>query len=71
MREFDREVVLFGITLPQVIADGDGVRKPFGYLHSALSFYYLFLLAVWIVFGLYQQIRYRTGVLRLFPGSRV
>jgi len=69
--EFDREVILFGITLPQVVAEGDGVRKPFGYLHSALSFYYLFLAGVWIVFGLYQKFRYRTGVLRLFPGSRV
>ena len=69
--EFDREVVLFGVTLPQVIADGEGPRKTFGYLHSALSFYYLFLFAVWFVFGLYQHLRYRVGVLRLFPGSRV
>ena len=69
--EFDREVVLFGVTLPQVIADGDGVRKTFGYLHSALGFYYLILFAVWVVYGLYQQLRYRAGVLRLFPGSRV
>ena len=69
--EFDREVVLFGVTLPQIIADSDRVRKTFGYLHSALGFYYLFLIAVWFVFGLYQHLRYRTGVLRLFPGSRV
>ncbi len=69
--EFDREVILFGVTLPQIIADGDGVRKTFGYLHSALGFYYLFLIGVWLIFGLYQHVRYRAGLLRLFPGSRV
>ena len=51
--------------------DGEAVRTSMGYLHSALSFYYLMLFVVWIVLGLYQHIRYRTGLLRLLPGSRV
>jgi cytochrome b561 len=69
--EFDREVVLFGLRLPAAIADSDATRKTFGYLHSALGFYYLFLLSLWILFGLYQHLRYRCGLLRLLPGARV
>jgi hypothetical protein len=42
-----------------------------GYLHSALSFYYLMLFAAWFVVGVYQHFRYRTGLLRLLPGPRV
>lgn len=69
--EFDREIVLFGWQVPQLVADDDGVRKTYGYLHSALGFYYLFLFGIWIVYGIYQQLRYRAGWRRLFPGSRV
>lgn len=69
--EFDREIVLFGWHVPPLVADNDGVRKTYGYLHSALGFYYLFLFSIWIVYGIYQQLRYRAGWRRLFPGSRV
>ena len=69
--EYHREIVLFGIKVPALLPDGEAVRTSMGYLHSALSFYYLMLFVVWIGLGLYQHFRYRTGLLRLLPGSRV
>jgi len=69
--EFDREVVLFGLHLPSPYGEKDAVRRLFGYLHSALGFYYLFLIGVWLVYGLYQHLRYSAGLLRLLPGARV
>lgn len=69
--EFDREIVFFGYVLPSFVQENDGTRKTFGYLHSALGFYYLFLFGVWIAFGSYQAIRYKAGILRLFPGPKV
>jgi cytochrome b561 len=69
--EYHREIVLFGINVPALLPDGEGIRTSMGYLHSALSFYYLILFVVWFVVGLYQHFRYRTGLLRLLPGSRV
>jgi cytochrome b561 len=69
--EFDREVVLFGLHLPSPYGENDAVRRLFGYLHSSLGFYYLFLIGVWLVFGLYQHLRYRAGLLRLLPGAKV
>ena len=69
--EFDREVVLFGLHLPSPFGENDAVRRLFGYLHSALGFYYLALIGVWLVFGVYQHLRYRVGLLRLLPGGRV
>jgi hypothetical protein len=47
------------------------LRQSAGYLHSALSFYYLMLFTVWFVVGIYQHLRYRAGLLRLLPGSRI
>ncbi len=67
--EFHREVVLFGWQLPALLPDDDGIRKAFGYLHSALGFYYLFLLVLWPVVALYQQLRYGAGLRGLLPGS--
>ncbi len=69
--EFHREVNFFGWQVPALIPDSDAVRKAFGYLHSSLGFYYLFLIGIWLVFGIYQHLRYRVGLLRLLPGSRV
>ncbi|RMF97231.1 MAG: hypothetical protein D6727_06000 [Gammaproteobacteria bacterium] len=69
--EFHREVVLFGWPLPALLPDDDGTRKAFGYLHSALGFYYVFLLALWLGVGLYQQLRYRSGLRYLLPGRPV
>lgn len=69
--EFDREVVIFGWHVPGLIADSDEARKFFGYTHSALGFYYVFLLSLWLVFGIYQHLRYKAGLLRLLPGTRV
>lgn len=69
--EYHREIVLFGIDVPAALPDGEGLRTSMGYLHSALSFYYLMLFAAWFVVGVYQHFRYRTGLLRLLPGPRV
>jgi cytochrome b561 len=66
-----RDVVLFGITLPHLVAKSEAVRIPMGYLHSTLGFYYIMLFCIWLAFGLYQHLRYRAGLGRLLPGSRV
>lgn len=66
-----RDVVLFGITLPRMVAKSEAVRIPMGYLHSTLAFYYIMLFCIWLAFGLYQHFRYRVGLRRLLPGSRV
>jgi cytochrome b561 len=66
-----RKVVLFGTTLPQLVARSEEVRIPAGYLHSTLGFYYMMLFCIWLAFGLYQHLRYHAGLLRLLPGSRV
>lgn len=66
-----REVVLFGITLPHLVARSEAVRIPMGYLHSTLAFYYLMLFGIWLAWGLFQHLRHRAGLLRLLPGRRV
>lgn len=66
-----RDVVLFGITLPHLVARSESVRVPMGYLHSSLGFYYLMLLSIWFAFGFYQHWRYKVGLRRLFPGRQV
>lgn len=66
-----RDVVLFGITLPHLVARSESVRVPTGYLHSSLGFYYLMLLSIWFAFGFYQHWRYKVGLRRLFPGAQV
>jgi cytochrome b561 len=66
-----RDVVLFGIRLPDLVAKSERVRIPMGYLHSTLGFYYIMLFCIWLAFGLYQHLRYRAGLRRLLPGSRV
>ena len=54
-----------------MVARGEAVRIPMGYLHSSLGFYYLMLLSIWFVFGFYQHWRYKVGLRRLLPGARV
>jgi cytochrome b561 len=66
-----RNVVLFGLQLPALVQKSETVRIPMGYLHSTLGFYYIMLFCIWLGFGLYQHLRYRVGLLRLLPGSRV
>lgn len=69
--EFHRPVILFGIELPQLLPEGDTFRKPGGYFHSALGFYYLMLGSIWLAYGIYQHLRYKSGITRLFPGTSV
>ncbi|MEO8443801.1 MAG: cytochrome b/b6 domain-containing protein [Gammaproteobacteria bacterium] len=64
-------VSLYGVHLPLLIAESYPLRVFGGYFHSAFGFYYLGLVALWLVVGLYQHVRYRAGLLRLLPGSRV
>lgn len=66
-----RQIYLFGVHFPQLLPTTEGLRKTTGYPHSALSFYYLMLFALWFAVGIYQHFRYRTGYRRLFPGARV
>jgi cytochrome b561 len=64
-------VSVYGFHLPTLIPESNALRAFGGYFHSALGFYYLGLVALWLLVGLYQQARYRAGILRLLPGSRV
>jgi cytochrome b561 len=64
-------VSLYGFRLPAVIPESDPLRAFGGYFHSALGFYYLGLVVLWLLVGLYHHARYRAGILRLLPGSRV
>jgi cytochrome b561 len=66
-----RDVGLFGIYLPRLIAPSESVRMSTGYLHSALGFYCVMLVTIWLFFGLYQHFRYRIGLRRLWPGAAV
>jgi cytochrome b561 len=65
------EVVLFGLPTPPGMSKSEPARMSMGYLHSALAFYYLMLMTMWFLLGLYQHFRYKTGIRRLFPGSRI
>lgn len=66
-----RDVVTFGIVLPRLLEKSESLRMTTGYLHSSLGFYYMMLFSIWIAYGLYQHFRYRAGLMRLLPGSRV
>ena len=65
------EVSLFGIHLPAGLPKSESTRMAYGYFHSALAFYYMILIPIWLAFGLYQHLRYRVGLRRLFPGPAV
>ena len=64
-------VSLYGFLLPKLIPESYPLRAFGGYFHSAFGFYYLGLVALWLLVGLYQHVRYRAGLLRLLPGSRI
>jgi len=54
-----------------LMARSEPTRMSMGYFHSALGFYYLILISIWLAFGFYQHFRYRVGLIRLLPGSHV
>ncbi len=64
-------VTVLGIPVPSLMAKSEPTRMSMGYFHSALGFYYLMLFSIWLAFGCYQHLRYKVGLRRLFPGSRV
>ena len=64
-------VSLYGLHLPKLIPESYPLRAFGGYFHSAFGFYYLGLVALWLLVGLFQHVRYRAGLLRLLPGSRI
>lgn len=64
-------VSLFGLPVPPLLPKSEPTRMAMGYFHSALGFYYLMLFAIWLAFGVYQHLRYRVGLKRLWPGVRV
>ncbi|MEZ5566370.1 MAG: hypothetical protein R3F24_13105 [Gammaproteobacteria bacterium] len=64
-------VSFYGFHLPVLIPESYPLRTFGGYFHSAFGFYYLALIGLWILVGIYQHLRYRAGLLRLLPGSRV
>lgn len=66
-----REVMFFGWNPPQIIDTSETLRKSTGYPHSALAFYYLMLMSLWLALGAYQNYRYKVGWRRLFPGRPV
>jgi len=64
-------VAVFGIPIPDLVPKSEPTRMAMGYFHSALGFYYLMLFSIWLAFGIYQHLRYRTGWKRLGPGAQV
>ena len=66
-----RNLYFFGFTLPQLVETSEGLRISTGYPHSALAFYYLMLFSIWIALGVWQNIKYKSGWRRLFPGEKV
>jgi cytochrome b561 len=66
-----QHVSLFAIPVPALGPESSSLRATTGYFHSALGFYYIGLLILWLVVGVYQHWRYGCGLMRLFPGSRV
>jgi cytochrome b561 len=64
-------VALFGLPVPALLPKSEATRMAMGYFHSALGFYYLMLFSIWLAFGIYQHLRYRTGLRRLWPGAQV
>jgi cytochrome b561 len=64
-------VSFYGVHLPKLIPESYPLRAFGGYFHSAFGFYYLGLVALWLLVGIYQHLRYGAGLLRLLPGARV
>ena len=64
-------VSLFGIPIPALMQQSEPTRMSMGYFHSALGFYYMMLFTIWLAFCIYQHLRYRVGLKRMWPGKRV
>jgi cytochrome b561 len=66
-----RQVHFFATYFPQLVKTSEELRMSTGYPHSALAFYYLMLFALWFAVGIVQNIKYKSGWRRLFPGEQV
>jgi cytochrome b561 len=66
-----RQINFFGFEFPQLVESTESLRLMTGYPHSALAFYYLMLISLWLAVGGWQAIRYKAGWRRLFPGEQV
>lgn len=58
-------------TIQPPIGPNGAAWQFFGYAHSIFGFYYIMLMLVMLIVGLWQAVRYRAGVLRLLPGPAV
>lgn len=64
------ELEWFGLfTVPALLEPSYANTVRFGYLHSALGFWVLYLIAVAILIGIYQRLRYGVPLLRMLPGG--
>jgi cytochrome b561 len=66
-----RQINMFGFKFPQLVETSESLRISTGYPHSALAFYYLMLFCLWFAVGIWQNIKYKSGWRRLFPGELV
>jgi len=66
-----RQVNMFGGIFPQLLETSESLRISTGYPHSALAFYYLMLFSLWFALGIWQNVKYKSGWRRLFPGEQV
>ncbi len=66
-----RPVNMFGFEFPQLMETTESLRVSTGYPHSALAFFYLELFCLWFAVGIWQNIKYKSGYRRLFPGEQV
>lgn len=66
-----RQVNFFGLVFPQLVETSEGLRISTGYPHSALAFYYLMLFSIWLALGIWQNVKYKAGWRRMFPGVKV
>ncbi len=64
-------VSIYGLPLPQIVPESYPIRTTMGYFHSALGFYYIAVIGLWLIVGVYHHARYGCGLLRLMPGPRI
>lgn len=57
-------------TVPRLVAESYQTSVTFGYLHSAIAFWFLYMIAFGVLLALYQTLRYRAPIHRLLPGWR-
>jgi cytochrome b561 len=63
------EVVFFGLHVPALLDASYHEAVRFGYLHSMLGFFVLYLAGLAVLIALYQTVRYRVPIWRMLPGS--